>query len=274
MIQKKKRGSGGKPAPPGYYTLTQACAVLGLAKSTFNYYVKIGKITRYIPPLRSEGFYLKSEIDRMATEMALFFHTKPTSTGGVSSVQTRVATPEDTPGIADVLFAMGWPTANAERRVSWYGVNPWIDYVVTRDGEVMGYINACPYRPEALDDMMSGRKRSWHIEPSDILPYQSGWTYDLYVGIATRQNVPGATWLSFRLISGFLSFLQELASRGITIRRLYAVNAEPDGQKLCHDLGFSELPAEMHDRFPRFLLDLETSDTIFARQYRDAIGRV
>lgn len=266
---KGKRGGAVKKAPPGYYTAGEAQKKLGMNASTFGYYVRQGKIKRFVPPLRTEGFYEKKEIDGLANKVALFLHT---TVEEAAATKVRVARPEDTPSIVNVLAVKGWQTASAEQRRSWYAVNPLIDYVVVWKDEVMGYIHAVPFTPDALAAMMSGKKRSWHIEPKDILPYEPGNTYDLYVGIATRQDVPNHTQrFGFRLISGFLSFIEELAQKRIFIRNLYAVSAEPEGQKLCRDLGFNQQEKKEGDLFPRFVLDLEISDSHFAKLYRKTI---
>lgn len=262
-----KRGGAVKKAPPGYYTAGEAQRRLGMNASTFGYYVRKGKIKKFVPPLRTEGFYEKREIDRLANEMALFLHTaeEPAVT------EVRIARPEDTTGIVNVLTSMGWKTASADQRASWYEVNPFIDYVALWKGAVVGYIHAVPYTPDMLADMMSGRKRSWDIKPQDILPYKPGNTYDLYIGIATRQDIPNHTKFGFRLISGFITFLEELARKQIYIRRLYGVSAEPDGQRLGKALGFVQQEIEDGDLFPRFILDFETSDSHFAKAYRDMV---
>jgi len=269
--QVKQRGGDVKKAPAGYYTAREAQEKLGLNRNTFQYYVRQGKIKKVVPPLRSEGFYSKKEIDRLATEIALFLHT---SEKEASSAEVRAAIPADAPGIVKVLTVMGWPAATAEQRISWYEVNPFIDYVVIFQGEIMGYIHAAPFKGTAMRDMMSGKKRAWNVTPDDILPYRAGKTYDLYVGIATRQDIPNNTRFGFRLLAGFMDFLIELAEQGITIHRLYAVSAEEDGQKLCRNLGFVDQEAQPGDLFPRFVLDLETSDSLFAKQYRKAIQQM
>lgn len=271
MVREGRGRGGAKKAPRGYYTAKQARERLGLSESTFGYYVRVGKIKRYIPPLRKEGYYARTEIDRLATEMALFLYA---STDVQAATETRVAAISDVPGIVDVLTSLGWQTISAEARLNRYQVNPLMDYVVLSGGRVVGYVNATPYTDDALADMMSGKKRSWDITLDDILPYERGQTYDVFVGIATRQDVAGHVFFAFRLISGFLSFLGELANMGIHIRRMYATSAEPDGQKLCRDLGFVEQPAEPGDLFPRFMLDLETSESRFAADYRATISSV
>jgi hypothetical protein len=92
--------------------------------------------------------------------------------------------------------------------------------------------------------------------------------------IATRQDIPNHTQrYGFRLISGFISFLEELAQKQIFIRNLYAVSAETEGKKLCKGIGFLELPKEEGDLFPRFGLSLETSESHFAQRYREAVEK-
>lgn len=270
-MNQEKRGRGGdvKRAPEGFYTAAEAIKRLGLNRQTFFYYVKNGKINRHIPPMRKEGFYSKKEIDQMAAEIALYFHTHAEEE---PETQTRAALPEDAQGIYDVLASFGWNTAPVALRLKWYKVNPFIDYVVLAEGNVMGYITAVPYKPDAMEAMMSGRKRAWDIKPEDIYPYRKG-TYDLYVGIAARQDIPKHTLYASRLISGFLTFLEELAAQEIIIRRLYAVSAEKSGQRLGKALGFEEQEPEPGDLFPRFILDLETSGSHFAKLYRKMAER-
>lgn len=266
MTEKKKRGGDVKKAPPGYYTAKDAQNKLGLNASTFRYYVRQGKIKRHVPPLKSEGFYSKKEIDRLATEMALFLHTS-----SEEETTVGIALPDDTQGIYDVLDSFKWQTAPVALRLSWYKVNPSIDYVVRVGDRVVGYVHAVPFAPEALEAIMAGKKRAWHMKPEDILPYTSG-EYDLYVGAAVRQDVPNHTRLAFRLIAGFMSFLEELATEhGIIIRHFYAVSDQKDGQDLCKALGFVEQKRQEGDRYPRYMLDLETCESRFARQYRECL---
>ena len=261
-----------KKAPPGYYLAWQAQQALGLDEGMFYALVRKGKIPSETPPLRTERFYPKEAIDRLATENALFWQSMETQEQQV----TRTAHPEDVQGILDVLLVRGWQTTTAKQRLEWYKVNPQIDYVVrTTSGTIGGYIHAAPYTPEALADLMSGKRYSREMTPEDILRYEYGKTYDLYVGIATRQDIDGHVQrFGFRLISGFFSFLGDLAKRHIAIRRLYAVSAEPEGQKLCDDLGFTRLPRQEGDRFPRYMLDLSKSDALFAERYRRKLAEV
>jgi len=265
----KRRGGNMKSAPPGYYTAREAQERLGLNSNTFQYYVRTGRIKKVIPPLRSEGYYPKEEIDRLALETALFFHT---ASAPDPQVVARVARAEDAPGIVEVLTSMDWPAATAEQRLSWYGVNPYIDHVIISHGKVAGYLTAVPYTPDALEDIMSGKRRAWHMTPDDVLPYIPGHAYTLYVGIAVRQEFHNPKMLSARLIASFFQFLGKLAlEQGILIRRMEGVSNEKEGIELGDSLGFKRDPARPGDYGNRFSIDMETSDSHFARLYRDAV---
>jgi hypothetical protein len=272
MTEPKKRAK--KKAPRGYYTAEEVRLLLGLRPSTFTDYVKKGKIPgRKILPLRERGVYEKAAIDKLIQEMEFFVHTDEMPAQVPAAIEDRVAQHEDAPGIVYVLTIRGWSAASAEQRQAWYERNPLIDYIVLWNNEVMGYAHGVPYQPDALEDMMAGRKRAWNIEPEDIQPYMPGGTYDIYTGIAIRTDVPNHTQLfGRRLLRGFMRFLEGLAEQGIIIRRLYAVSAEKDGQELSEGLGFVRQPAQPGDLFPRYMLDLETSDSRFASRYREVVG--
>lgn len=272
---KRSRGGAVKVAPPGFYTAKEAQKKLGLNASTFGYYVRTGRIDKTIPPLKKEGFYHKKGIDMLASELALFLHTTREE---VPPTETRFAQSlDDAKGIVHVLETLGWPTTVPEQRTEWYQVNPFIDYIALLNNDIAGYIHAVPLKPGTLADMMAGRKRSWNIAPQDILPYRQHTTADLYTGIATRSDIAlkPRRYVGFRLISGFFSFLEELAEKQIFIRRLYAVSAEEDGRSLSKSIGFVQQPTQEGDLFKnaRFMMDLETSNFHFAKVYREVAER-
>lgn len=278
MTDKKprKRREAFKKAPPGYYNAQEAMERLDMKSSTFYYHVRNGTIKKVIPPLRKEAFYPKKEIDMLANALALALHIEEEL-----KTEVRVARPEDAQGIYDVLDSFGWRTASVEQRLAWYKVNPFIDYVVVFEGMVAGYITSVPYIPETMAAMMAGKKRAWDIVPADIIPFTPGKSYEAYVGIATRQDMNNHRALSVRLIAGFMTYLEELTQKGIIIRRMHAVSAEEDGQRFCRKLGFTERPNEEGEIYAfeegkpliRFVLDLETSHTPFAKRYRQSWKR-
>lgn len=272
MQEKRTRGSGRKRAPEGFYTAQQAQKRLGLAKTSFYYYVNNGKIKPVVPPLRKEGYYSKEEIDQLADEMTLLFlqHAKEQQ---LPPTEFRIATEEDAQGIVDVLTSLGWSASPVSLRRSWYRVNPLIDYVVLQNNLVMGYLNIVPYVPEALENLMSGKWGGRDIRPQHILSFTPG-EHDVFIGIVTR-DVPYRERYGRRLLSGIRQVMEAWARQGIIIHRMHAVSAEPDGIALCEALGFNLQPRKEGDRpnFNRFVLDLTTSAHPFAQRYREAIQK-
>lgn len=242
-----------KKAPAGYYTASEAARRLGLPIATFHYYVKQGKIPKYVPPLKTEGFYAKPFIDKLA--LAVF----------------RVATPDDAEGIVDVLKSLGWPTVTAQVRRARLEKNPAIDHVVVDEGRIQGYVNGLPLTPDALEGMMSGRLRSWDLKLDDIQTFEPGHEYDLFVGLAERPTARERGYYGLRLVFGFRRVLEEWAARGIIIHRLVGHSDEQVGQDLARILGFTRIDGKTGDLFPRYELDLFASDSHVARRYREII---
>ncbi len=65
-IQKERIRRG--DSPPGYYTAMQAAEKLDVGSGMLRFYVRDGKIERFIPPGRKQGFYKQEDVDRLARE--------------------------------------------------------------------------------------------------------------------------------------------------------------------------------------------------------------
>ncbi len=269
--------TGKKKAPAGYYTASQAIKRLNMPRTTFFYQVRRGKIPRTVFPGYTEAVYAREVIDEMAdVQTILQWRTLDKKT--YESAVFREAQPEDAPGIYQVLASMGWPATPPERRLTWYAVNPHIDFVLVQHlpglpSLVLGYLNAVPYTPLAMADHMSGRRRGWQMHRDDILPYLPNKVYDVFVGIAVRRDVPYKEHYAARLISGYLRMLEAWATQGITIRRFLANSDQEEGMDLLADLGFQMIGKLPGDLFYRFELDSETADSDFAHRYRASLKR-
>lgn len=270
MVDQSKRGRGGnvKIAPPGYYTARQAYERLGMNKQQF--YKNVGTlITRVVLPGSKDGMYIQEEINLLATlrQRGLMENVK------LPPTTFRQAIHADAQGIVDVLESLGWKTTTAELRIKWYQVNPEIDHVVLQGNLVMGYLSATPYTDEVMDKIVRGQVKGWQIKPEDILPFEEGNTYDLFVGLAERkkpQDKPEQyARYGLRLVLGFREFLVEtLRNRNIRIRFLLANSAEKDGQNLADALGFVKQERSSEDRYPIYILDMEHSDALWVQRYR------
>lgn len=253
-----------KPAS-GLYTAGEAIKRLRMPQATFHHYVKIGKIKKITQPGRNEGFYEKAYIDKMAEASELFALQYALDTATFS-----MAIEADAQGVYDVIASL-WGTLHTtpvETRLSWYRVNPEIDYVVKQDDIVVGYITIMPLKHETIEQLMRGEIRGWDIKAEDIQPFTPGTPIECYTGAAIRANTFRPERYGMRLIAGILNTFRELASRGVTITKLYAISDTLDGIRLSRGLGFEERPPAPFSTFQQFTLDLETSDSPYAQEYR------
>jgi hypothetical protein len=117
---------------------------------------------------------------------------------------------------------------------------------------------------------MAGRKRGVDLTARDVLPYEPGNTYDVYVGIVVRQDIPNPEHYAERLIFGFFGALCELAQEGIAIRRMYAISDQERSVRISRKLGFVEQPSNSG----RFVLDMETAESTLVRKYREVVQHV
>jgi hypothetical protein len=257
-------------APEGYYTAKEAIKRLNMPATTFHHYVRMGKIKKKVPYGHKEGFYEKAYIDKMAQAAQLYAIEYAEDPATFS-----VATPEDVPGIYEVLVSL-WGTLNAttnETRLSWYQVNPEMDYVVKQEGIVVGFVSLKPLTHDAIERYMAGEIQPKDLRPSDILPFTPGIPLECEVGTAVRAGVYEPKKYGMRLLAGAIETFKSFARRGIIIKRLYTQSSTPDGIRLCHGLGFEDV-TQSPNKVPRqFILDLETSNSPFAKEYRDLLTR-
>jgi hypothetical protein len=257
-------------APAGLYTAEQAIAKLRMHKATFHDYVKKGKIKKVTPPGRTQGYYEKSYIDKMAEANELFaiqYASDPASFG--------VATEEDIEGVYRVMVSF-WGSIyvpTVEQRLSWYHVNPEMDYVVKQDDIVTGYITVLPLKRDVMDRLMNGEIGTKDLQPENILPFDPGVPLECWVGIAVKPGVYKPEKYGIRLIAGTLKVLNALAERGVTIKRLWAKSETADGIKLCHDLDFEEIGPESKKLPKKFVLNVETTTSPHLQEYKRILKR-
>jgi len=274
--EKRGKGSGRKRAPEGYYLAQEAWEKLGMNRDQF--YRNIGDrglhIQRYIPHgAKREGYYSKQEIEFLATlrKSGLVEHSK------LSHVTFRAATIEDISGIIEIFRSLGgWDRSQPgiEQRASWYASNPEVDHVVLKGSIVMGMISGVPYTDEVMQKRLYGQIDAKDIKGEDILPFEDGQTYDIFVGLVERKKPhveenepkPYARY-GARLVLGFRKFITEdLPKRGIRIRLMLAHSAEEDGQAFADALGFVH---QGEGKYPIYILDMEHSDKEWVKRYRE-----
>ncbi len=222
--------------------------------------------------------YKREEVDQLADEITLVL-LQNLGEAELEPTVFRVATASDTQAIYNVVYSLTdeqgnhWQATPPSLRRLWYEVNPQIDYVVEQNGLVVGYVNFTPYYPEVMEKVMSGELRGWQIKPANILPYTPGHTYDVFVGLAARSDIPDRARYGRRMILGMRQVLSAWASRSIYISRLYATSSEDDGIALAKLLGFEKQEEREGDLFGRYVLDLSLSPHPFARSYRALVSK-
>lgn len=261
--------------PPGFYSAGQAIKKLGVPRSTFYDMVERGQIRKVVPPNKSDGWYHKSEVDKMARANQLFMLQYATDTSTFENAKE-----EDIEDIADLnaeLFgSSGGESNRAARynlRMSQYQTNPEIFHVLKQGEVVVGYVGIFPLKHEAIEKIVSGMAESrFRIEvlaPEHITQFKPEEAEEVFLIIGAKQDVRKSTLYGARLISGSIEFLETLARRGVIIKKAYATSRTQDGIRISKGLGFKRItPTSEEDNLLRFELDLLTSANPMLKEYQ------
>ncbi|HEU5375363.1 MAG TPA: helix-turn-helix domain-containing protein [Ktedonobacteraceae bacterium] len=256
--------------PPGFYSAGQAIKKLGVPRSTFYDMVERGQITKVIPPHKSDGWYHKAEIDKMARANQLFMLQYATD---ASTFET--ASEEDIEGISNLnaeLFG-GTRAARYDLRMRQYEANPEVFHVLKQGETVVGYAGIFPLKSVAIQKIMEGlteaRFRIEVLSPENILMYQPGETYEVFLIIGVRQQIKKSKAYGMRVVAGCIEVLETLARRGIVIRKAYATSRTQDGIRLMKGLSFKQItPPHEEDNLLRFELDLLQSSHPLLKEFQ------
>jgi muconolactone delta-isomerase len=267
-----------KKAPfPELMTAEEAAQRLRMDKTRFRYLVRTGKIQRVVLHEGGNGYYKKEEIFALGDRNTL---TALRAGIQLEPPVFRTATLDDFPGMFQVVVSL-WGANVAtpvKKRESWYQKNSRMDYVLTVQDFVIGYISINPFIPDTLEQLMSGAKRGLNLVSSDFLPFEPGGRYDCFIGINVRQDVPHqgrgkeqgyhGEHYSAHLIRGFQRVLKQFIIEDILIRKLLAVSDQKQGIAIANELGFERESAQSGDLFFCYGLDFRTSNSPYAIEYR------
>jgi hypothetical protein len=262
--------------PPGFYSASQAIKKLGVPRSTFYDMVERGQITKVVPPNKSDGWYHKSEIDKMARANQLFLLQYATDASTF-----EVAREEDIEGIADLnaeLFGNSGESIKSREaryslRMSQYHTNPEIFHVLKQGETVVGYVGIFPLKHEAIEKIMSGipesRFRIEVLAPEYITQFKIGEAEEVFLIIGAKQDVKKSKLYGARLISGTVEFFETLARKGIIIKKAYATSRTQDGIRISKGLGFKRVtPTNEEDNLIRYEFDLLNSTNPLLEEYQ------
>lgn len=265
-------GRTAKP-PQGFYTAGQAVKKLHMSRSSLYNLVERGQIRKITPPNKTDGFYTKDDVDRLAKAQEAFILQYPSDTSTFTGAQE-----EDIEGIADLhaeLFG-GMRRSIYDLRMAQYHCNPEIFHVLKQDGIVVGYAGIFPLKQEAIDKIMAGMPESrFRIEvlaPEYITQFRPGEADNVFLIIGVKQGIKKSRLYGARVIAGTCAFLETLARRGVFIKKAYGTSRTDAGIRLAKSLEFRQItPEQDEDDLLRFDLDPETSNTPLLREYQHLV---
>jgi hypothetical protein len=268
--------------PKGYYTLKEAEGKLNISGSMIRKHVEKGKIHYLLPEGRKHGFYLKSDVDKLANELEISFDLEEE----VKTIKFTVATEADIPACIALnreLFTVSNSASDealTEKWTKWMQKNPEIVHVLKRGKEVVGITTVLPTKPgsknfdEALMGDISFLLGDVAVSTEDIEEYKAGNHIQLYVAeIGIKPSLARSLKSKYgaRLISKFMEMIINLGKRGVILDNILAVGATRSGVKLLQYFGFSEVI------FPRpdtrlFTINIKESGAPLIDAYREALA--
>lgn len=256
-----------------YYKGVEVQKKLGITEPALRNLVNQKKIKKVIPPGRTYGVYLKSEIDRFAEKWEAFLLAKdPPKT------VFKIARSEDIPAQYELdAKAIGPHGMPVEIKRLWLAVNGESNYHVYHNDKLVAFLWLVPIKHEIIDDFIQGKIHWRDINPKeDIEIYEAQKPLDLFIqGIASDPDVDEITRMHymFVLLRGVGEELKKLGRRGILLNKVYARSQTPTGIAMAMHVGMEEYkPLPKTGKLVRFVLDIETSETFLAKRYKE--GRV
>ncbi len=255
-----------------YYSAREARQQLGINVGTFYYLIDTGRIKRLTPPGKKQGFYSKHQIARLAKE-----RLKGLTDEEESGTTFRKASMDDIQEEYELatLVLNGSAGYSMPAYTAWLGKNPDTNFIVRDQGRLVAYMHVLPVKQETIKRWMKGEIREWEIGAGDVLPYTPGNPVAcIIMGIITTPDVDKRKRRRYgaRLIRGFLHFLHDLAGRGITITRFYAIGATPEGIAILRQAEFEER-AHLGKRVV-FELNPLTSETRVLKAYKAVLNEI
>jgi hypothetical protein len=271
----------GKP-PEGYYSASTTLRKLGnISDGMLRSYIQRGLIERYVPPGRKQGFYSRSQVDKLARELESALY------GGTKAPQThfRQATSADIEAIIDIdertfnaleeepvprKTYLEW---NRETYLHWMQRNPQTFFVLLSATEkIVGFASLLPLKRDILNHLIRGEIKWTDISEEDIDLFEPGKPLHLYViALCIDPVLKGAIKETYgsRIISSIFKWFLMLAKQGIEIETITARNDlnHPDGKRLLLKLGIPQLRSPVKDMHLFSVRVPESGNTLLVKYY-------
>jgi hypothetical protein len=284
--QFRKKGKQTMPRmlpPKGYIRSKEAQDILKVSPAMIRYYVQDGKIKHFVPNGRTQGFYLESDVKKLANELSAIFDVIRQETN--ESVKFVPAKEMDVIGCIELNKELFPESVSADNEtiynkwVDWIQKNPEIIHIIKSNKDVSGIIMTLPFKPkskkfeEILMDDVSIVLGDVNISSEDIEEYKAGNHVQLYmaeIGVKPSLEKNLRRKYGRKLIYNFANTIVNLGKRGVIVENIIAVGETKSGVRLLQHFGFNEVT------FPRpdtrvFTLDMKNSGALVSRQYRQAL---
>jgi L-amino acid N-acyltransferase YncA len=256
------------------YTASEAREKLGgMSSSSFKRLVDAKKIRKVVPPGKTQGKYIKEDVDKLAEAMEQFVEIYSASEPAehVEFVQARDEEDiRETVQIAHQHF--GDNAYGLEKRMTWFRKIPNGDYILKHEGVIVGYFSAQAIKPASVKRIFD-RRSGESVQLDDMLPIEPGKPLELHIsGIGVKMGISRkqAKIYGMLLLSNLFDTLVELGKQGIDIHKIWVKSSTVPGIKLSRDLGFTELGYINNEQLG-FMLDLEKSSRPTIQRYREAL---
>jgi len=243
------------------YTSGEARKILGVSTSTFKTYVDNGRIRKITPPGKTQGFYVKEDVDKLARERAPFLQMEKSVKRGKREKAGPIKTdvdwmkPSDLPAILKLDYVVYQEdiVGDIGLYVSWYKKNPKITLLAFERGNrdnVLAYISLVPLPEQAILSILKEDRSELTISPNEVEPYDRPGGYTLLAeSVVTHPEHPEQL---YHVIQSALEFWYEQYPEKY-IEKIYAQAFSDEGDILIRKLYFSPL-YNLSDR--AYVLDL------------------
>jgi hypothetical protein len=265
--------------PKGYYRASEVEKILNVSSAMVRIYVQKGAIRYFVPEGMKQGYYLKSDVDELATKLHAFINMDDED----KETKLTVATKEDLTEIiriGRVLFVApirgNEVITSPQWRIAVHEKNPESHYVLKRGEEILGYASVIPLKPNSnkIERLLSVELISEaNLTPDDIETYEPEKHVVLYIGaIGIKPDIDKQKRRSYgaSLISKFITKLIGLGYRGVIIDKIIAIGGTHNGIRLLQAFGFTEIPT-LRTGQREFILEPEKSGSPVVQQYKEAL---
>jgi len=267
--------------PKGYYRATEAEKLLGVSIAMVRVYVQKGDIAYFVPEGMKQGYYRKSDVDRLASKLNASFDLREDDKEKTKLMAVSEREIEEVTAIGKSLFVSSEDNNDFPVYSDWrkkiHSKNPESMYVLKHGTQIVGYASVLPFKQDTdkIEQLLRARLiKEVDITPDDIEVYEKGRFVTLYIGaIGIRQDINKKTRTLYAtsLVIGLIRKIVELGARGITINKIVAIGATHSGIRLLQLLGFTEIPTLRHKQ-REFIMVIETSGAQVAMQYKQALS--